>query len=187
MSARAVAANKNSIRIASEQSQYREYLKSLKEKKVTLRSEQKKILEKVTTVGDWAEFRKKQVNVKDLAALAAATGHEFALFTGKSSKIVVHGTSQKWHIPYNAWKVIKENQYEWTAHSHPTFSRIMASSEDRETLKRFTWQDKSTIIDLKGETKEFTASTRDWLDDILGVGDYDKQKRRNDYSWPEAD
>lgn len=187
VSADTVNANKNSIRIASERSQYREYLKSLKERTVTLRREQKKILEKVINVGDWAEFRKKQIDVKDLAALTAATGHEFALFTGKSSKIVVHGTSQKWHIPYSAWEVIKENQYEWTAHSHPTFSRIMASAEDRETLKRFTWQEKSTIIDLKGETKEFTASTRDWMDDILGVGDYDKQKRRNDYSWPEAD
>ena len=102
VSADTVNANKNSIRIASERSQYREYLKSLKERTVTLRREQKKILEKVINVGDWAEFRKKQIDVKDLAALTAATGHEFALFTGKSSKIVVHGTSQKWHIPYSA-------------------------------------------------------------------------------------
>ena len=76
-----MAANKHSIRIASEQSQYREYLQSLKDGKVTLRREQKKLLEQVTEVGKWTKLRKIQVSVKDLAALTASTGHEFAVFT----------------------------------------------------------------------------------------------------------
>lgn len=156
-----MAANKHSIRIASERSQYREYLQSLKDGKVTLRREQKKLLEQVPEVGNWTKLRKKQVSVKDLAALTASTGHEFAVFTGKSSKILIHGTSKSWHIPHDAWEVIKSNQYEWTAHSHPTMTKITVSPEDRETLKLFTWQEKSTIIDLKGNTKEFTASTQD--------------------------
>lgn len=71
------------------------------------------------------------------------------LSTGKSSKILIHGTSKTWHIPHDAWKIIKENHYEWTAHSHPTMTKIIASPEDRETLKLFTWQEKSIIIDLK--------------------------------------
>ena len=91
------------------------------------------------------------------------------LSTGKSSKILIHGTSKTWHIPHDAWKIIKENHYEWTAHSHPTMTKIIASPEDRETLKLFTWQEKSIIIDLKGNTKEFTASTQDWINEILGV------------------
>ena len=70
------------------------------------------------------------------------------LSTGKSSKILIHGTSKTWHIPHDAWKIIKENHYEWTAHSHPTMTKIIASPEDRETLKLFTWQEKSIIIDL---------------------------------------
>ena len=173
ISAEAVGANKHSVRIASEQSQYRDYLKSLKDGKVTLRSEQKKILDKVPEVGNWVELRKKQIDVKDLAAFTVATGHEFAIFTGKTSKILVHGTSTKWHIPHKAWEIIKENQYEWTAHSHPTFTKVMASQEDRDTLNLFTWQEKSTIIDLKGEVAEFTAKTQDWINDVLGVSDYD--------------
>ena len=68
------------------------------------------------------------------------------LSTGKSSKILIHGTSKTWHIPHDAWKIIKENHYEWTAHSHPTMTKIIASPEDRETLKLFTWQEKSIII-----------------------------------------
>ena len=107
--------------------------------------------------------------------------------TGKSSKILIHGTSKTWHIPHDAWKIIKENHYEWTAHSHPTMTKIIASPEDRETLKLFTWQEKSIIIDLKGNTKEFTASTQDWINEILGVTGYDKREKGNEYSWPKAD
>ena len=105
----------------------------------------------------------------------------------KSSKILIHGTSKTWHIPHDAWKIIKENHYEWTAHSHPTMTKIIASPEDRETLKLFTWQEKSIIIDLKGNTKEFTASTQDWINEILGVTGYDKREKGNEYSWPKAD
>ena len=92
--------------------------------------------------GQWIELRKKQVDVKDLAALTAATGHEFAIFTGASSKILVHGTSKSWHIPHEAWNIIKENQYEWTAHSHPTYTKLEESDEDIKTLSLFTWQKK---------------------------------------------
>ena len=125
------------------------------------------------------------MDVKDLAALTAATGHEFAIFTGASSKILVHGAT-KWHIPHDAWQIIKENQYEWTAHSHPTFTVLRASPEDRETLKMFTWQEKSIIINLMGETLEFTASTQDWINDVLGVVDNDRKKASNHYSWPDS-
>ena len=46
---------------------------------------------------------------------------------------------------------------------------------------------KSTIIDLKGNTKELTASTQDWINEILGVVDYDKREKSNKYSWPDTD
>ena len=143
VSAKSVAANKHSIRIVSEQSQYREYLQSLKDGKVTLRREQKKLFEQVPEVGNWTKRRKKQVSLRNLAALTASTGHEFVVFTGKTSKILVHGTSKSWHIPHDAWEIIKENQYEWTAHSHPTMTKIIVLPEDRETLKLFTWQEKA--------------------------------------------
>ena len=49
------------------------------------------------------------------------------------------------------------------------------------------YQEKSIIIDLKGNTKEFTASTQDWINEILGVTGYDKREKGNEYSWPKAD
>ena len=187
ISAEAVASNKHSIRIASEESQYREYLKFLKDGKVTLRNKQKKLLDKVPKAGEWIELRNKQIEVKDLAALTAATGHEFAIFSGPSSKILIHGTSKSWHIPRDAWEIIKNNQYEWTAHSHPTFTKLEESDEDIKTLELFTWQEKSVIIDLEGKTHEFNADRQSWFNKMLGVVDYDKQRSGKGYSWPEAD
>ena len=66
-------------------------------------------------------------------------------------------------------------------------TQTVGAPEDRETLKLFTWQEKSIIIDLKGNTKEFTASTQDWINEILGVTGYDKREKGNEYSWPKAD
>jgi hypothetical protein len=187
ISTRASVTNRNSIRIGSEQNQYREYLGLLKDGKVTLRSEQQKILDKIPNKGDWAEVRKKQVKTKDLAALTAATGHEFAIFTGSNTKIIVHGTSTSWHIPHEAWKIIEENQYEWTSHSHPTIRNLQASDPDRRTLELFTWQKESDIIDLQANIITFTASEQDWFNESIGVKKNDKQGKRKRYSWPDTD
>jgi len=117
----------------------------------------------------WVELRNKQVNIKDLAALTAATGDEFALFSSGNSKILIHG-GIKWEIPEDVWRIISEHQYVWEGHSHPTFTgKIVASREDLDTLKLFTWQRKSYIIDLNGEVEEFTASEQDWFNAVLGI------------------
>ena len=155
--------------IASKESQYKEYLKGLKDGVITLRKRQNELLQAIPNKGDWCEFRNKQVDINDLAALTAKTGDEFALFVGKNNKIVIHG-GQKWSIPKDAWEIIQEEKYEWKAHSHPTYStKIMSSREDRETLKLFTWQEFSSIIDLEGNVENFTASEQDWFNSVLGV------------------
>ena len=78
------------------------------------------------------------------------------LSTGKSSKILIHGTSKTWHIPHDAWKIIKENHYEWTAHSHPTMTKIIASPDVRKAVeekaavvKAYVVGDELKEIDLK--------------------------------------
>lgn len=57
----------------------------------------------------------------------------------------------------------------WTSHSHPTMTNLRESPEDIETLKLFTWQEKSSIIDLKGNIKEFDADMQRWFNEMLGV------------------
>ena len=155
--------------IASAESQYKEYLQLLKSGDVTLRKGHRELLNLVPNVGEWTELRNKQVNIQDLAALTASTGDEFALFGNGTSKILIHGGTT-WNIPEDAWEIIMSEQYEWQAHSHPTFyGKTQASINDRNTLAMFTWQEKSSIIDLTGNVIEFTASEQDWFNSILGV------------------
>lgn len=159
----------NGIVIASKDSQYKEYLLNLSEGNVTLRKNHKRLFEKVKNRGDWVELRKKQLKITDLAALTAYTGDEFAIFTGNNKKILVHG-SKKWIISGELWHTIRDNKYIWEAHSHPTFmGKIIPSEEDIQALSLFTWQRKSSIVDLNGRVIEFTASRQDFINELLGI------------------
>ena len=110
-----------------------------------------------------------KVELKDLAALTAATKDEFALFTGRGKALVVHGGTH-WNLPESAWKEIEANRLVWVGHSHPTTVNVRASIEDRRTLRMyFTWQEESAIIDMKGKVHYYTGSEQDWINKILGV------------------
>ena len=69
---------------------------------------------------------------------------------------------------------IKENKFIWEAHSHPTITNLNPSVHDIDTLKLFTWQEKSCIIDLNNEKIYFSVEVQDWFNAILGVKKYDK-------------
>lgn len=157
------------LEIASRESQYKEYLANLSYGNVTLRKKQKKALSKIPKPGDWSHYRNKEITTEDLAALTAYTGDEFALFSGKNGKIVIHGNSIKWNIPQDAWREISETKMIWESHSHPTINFLRESAEDIETLRLFTWQKKSCIIDLKGNVKEFDTDMQRWFNEMLGV------------------
>lgn len=165
LSSKKVAA---SVKVSSAKSQYDDYIRNLGENKVTLRKHQQEILDRIPNRYDWAEFRNKQVELEDLRALTAATGDEFALFSGKHSKLVVHGAI-KWDIPKEALEIIENNQYTWDGHSHPTTINLHESQEDVMALKRFTWQKESVIIDLAGNKKTFTNNMQDYYNSMLGI------------------
>ncbi len=155
--------------IASRKSQYKEYLSNLSNGKISLRKKQKEVLSKIPKAGNWGYFRNKEIDTEDLAALTAATGDEFALFKGDNGKIVIHGSSIKWNIPKDAWDEIERGHMIWVSHSHPTMTNLTESPEDIDTLKMFTWQKKSTIIDLNGNTIEFDTDMQRWFNKMLGV------------------
>lgn len=52
---------------------------------------------------------------------------------------------------------------------HPAMANLRESPEDIETLKLFTWQAKSCIIDLSGNVKEFDTDMQRWFNEMLGV------------------
>ena len=161
--------DKASMKIAVENFQYQQYLRDLKNNTVNLKARQEAIYQKIPNRNDAEIFRKKQVNIKDLAALTAYTGDEFALFYKGKRAIVVHGSPSNCNVYGETYDTIIREKWVWIAHSHPTTTKLKPSPSDVDSLKLFTWQKESSIIDLKGKIINFTASQQDYINFILGV------------------
>ena len=166
---KAVQREKASIRIEAENVQYMQYLHDLRTHRAELKGRQAEILKLVPDRDGVATLRKKQVRVKDLAALTAHTGDEFALFTKGRRAIIYHGSPNGCTITGKTSDQIITERWEWVAHSHPTTTQLYPSREDINALKRFTWQKDSSIIDLNGSTITFTADEQDFFNSLLGV------------------
>ena len=157
------------MKIAVENFQYQQYLRDLKNNTVNLKARQEAIYQKIPNRNDAEIFRKKHVNIKDLAALTAYTGDEFALFYKGKRAIVVHGSPSNCNVYGETYDTIIREKWVWIAHSHPTTTKLKPSPSDVDSLKLFTWQKESSIIDLKGKIINFTASQQDYINFILGV------------------
>ncbi len=162
-------ADDNMAIIASHSDEYREYLQSIKGNADNLKRRQKRLLDRVPDPLSWTIVKSKNLHIRDIAALTAATGDEFTIFQRGSKKILLRGKGVRWAIPEDLFNKIKSEQWVWDSHSHPVTGIPVPSSDDRSTLSIFTWQDSSVIINLKGETVEFTASEQDWFNSILGI------------------
>ena len=168
--AKATQANDHAIKIKNENFQYTQYLHDLEAKKVPLKEKQQKIYFAISERGSSVILRKKEVALEDLAALTAFSGDEFAIFTKGYRRMVVHGTPTGCNIYGKDADLLLNEQWEWTGHSHPTTGkRVLPSNDDIKTLSRFTWQKKSSIINLDNITSEFTADYQDFLNQLLGV------------------
>ena len=155
--------------ISSNRSDYKKYLEGVKKGQRELKKRQQFILDKIPEAGNWEIFKTNEIHIRDLAALTAKTGREFACFTKGNKTIVIHGGSITWSIPDEALEEIMKKQYTWKAHSHPTLGNLIASDEDINTLKLFTWQKKSIIIDLNGKSVEFDTNMQNWFNKVLGI------------------
>lgn len=169
VSQKAVWANKHTIEVKTQNTQYFEYLSQLRHGEVKLKEHQQLILDRLPEPGMFVRVKKKEVSLDDLAALSAKQKCEFALFTKGKNSIVLRGNYSSCNIGATLAEEVIDNKWEWVGHSHPTVTELKASEADIIALSHFPWQKKSSIIDLKGETKTFTADWQEWLNDLLGV------------------
>lgn len=89
--------------------------------------------------------------MKDLAALTAETGCEYAMFTRKGQRLVIRGDAVRVNInQYDALRLSRDG-YRWSGHTHPGIDEVvlMPSEGDKLVLSQFR-QEFSMICNSKG-------------------------------------
>ena len=119
---------------------------------VTLNKRQQKLLDKLPENDSQITVPKKSVNMKDLSALTAKTGVEYAMFTKGSERLIIRGNSARVNIDSAAAKELVKLGYKWSGHTHPGTNpnALQASTGDYNILKAFG-QDSSVIYNSLGE------------------------------------
>lgn len=94
--------------------------------------------------------------MKDLSALTAYTGVEFAMFTKGSERLIIRGSSSHVNIGFAEAILLSKHGFRWSGHTHPGTDRncSMPSTGDKEILKCFR-QNISVIYDSKGQYRTF--------------------------------
>lgn len=121
-----------------------------------LNNRQMRLLEQLPVFDSRATVRKKDVNMRDLAALTAQTGDEYALFTRKGERLVIRGSAAMTNIDEQTAREMAAAGWRWSGHTHPgTDLFCLYSSEgDRLVLDAFG-QETSVIYNSLGQWLTF--------------------------------
>ena len=116
-----------------------------------LNKRQKKVLERLHKAGDSLESTKSQIKTKDIAALTAKEGVEFALFSKGNRRLIVRGDSFETPVGEARLRQLAADGWKFSAHSHPTigYGSLTPSPGDRNVLYLFK-QGQSVIYNAKG-------------------------------------
>ncbi len=119
---------------------------------VDLNKRQKQLLEKLDSFDARTTVKKKNVNFKDLSALTAKTGDEYAMFTKGNKRLIIRGNSKMVNINSKEAKKLMADGYRWSGHTHPgnTDLCLTASDGDLLILNAFE-QERSVIYNSKGQ------------------------------------
>lgn len=121
-----------------------------------LNKRQKTLLSKLEKSGDFYEASKKQIKTKDIAALTADQGVEFALFTKGNRRLIVRGDKFETPVGEMRLRQLASDGWKFSAHTHPTVgaNSMLASDGDIKVLYLFK-QGQSVIYNSAGEYDRF--------------------------------
>ena len=123
---------------------------------VELNSRQQALLEALPEYDSHVIVPRDTVNMKDLSALTAKTGDEFAMFTKGKSRLIIRGDSGSVNINTESAKDLALRGYKWSGHTHPgtDYFCLEASSGDWKVLEQFS-QKSMVIYNSKGQYRRF--------------------------------
>lgn len=117
-----------------------------------LNNRQNRLLSGLTGYDSRLVVRKKDVNMKDLSALTAITGDEFALFTKGNERLIIRGNAYNVNVDEKFAEELYKQGYKWSGHTHPGVDDacMYASDGDMRILKCFA-QKYTAIYNSKGK------------------------------------
>jgi hypothetical protein len=82
-------------------------------------------------------IKKSKVNMKDLSALTAKTGDEFAMFTKGNERLIIRGDYHSVNVNAEYAKTLAEQGCKWSGHTYPgyEFNSLIASQGDMDILE----------------------------------------------------
>ncbi len=121
-----------------------------------LNNRQARLLAALPNFDSRVVLNKKDVNMRDLAALTAETGDEYALFTRKNKRLVIRGDAARTNVTVEDAQRLAAEGYKWSGHTHPGegVNVLLASDGDMEVLRQFH-QSFSAIWDWHGNFNIF--------------------------------
>jgi RHS repeat-associated protein len=125
-----------------------------------LSTRQSDVLNRLANEGDRVIVPRKTFSLRDLAALTAETGDEFAMFTTGGRRLVVRGSKGTVPITPTMASEMAKNGWRWSAHTHPGMTKqvLRSSPGDRAVLNSFSRnQGESAILNSNGEVSRFTT------------------------------
>ena len=138
-------------------------LTDLRSGKAGLNKKRTNLLTRIPHSGDWLCTKKGEYEIADLAFLTAATGHEFAILSGKREDIIFHGTERSCVFKDTVADLLKSHKFSLLAHSHPFEDYPVPSKDDRNVLKEIEQRESKIISATTGITITFTQNQFDEL------------------------
>lgn len=121
-----------------------------------LNNRQKRLLASLQKTNDRVTVRKKSVSMKDLAAMTAETGDEFAMFTKGGERLIIRGDNTKVNVNEIKAGEMAAQGYRFSGHTHPgaDISDLRASPGDYKILRAFGME-RSIIYNSSGAKQTF--------------------------------
>lgn len=122
----------------------------------SLNVRQRKLLEALPEFDSRVIVPRNSVNMKDLSALTAMTGDEFAMFTGGGRRLVIRGNYYMVNVSPEEAADLAAKGYKWSGHTHPGYDRwcLTPSQGDKDILKAFD-QELSVVYNSMGQYRTF--------------------------------
>ncbi len=122
-----------------------------------LSKRQERLLEMLPAFDSRAVVPKTDASMKDLSALTAKTGVEYALFTKGGERLVIRGNARMTNVSQADAKALAAQGYRWSGHTHPgtDVASLLCSDGDIAILRCFHAQKRSAVYNSTGNHYEF--------------------------------